>query len=83
MTTFEKIKWMNVGIGLQKHYGENCSNLTGEPVGEGTSKQFYIGLDETADLFIEIIKDMGLEDIIKTEKIDVDGECELRVEVVR
>lgn len=36
MTLAEKIKWMNVGIGLQKHYGENCRNLTGSPVGQGS-----------------------------------------------
>lgn len=72
MKTLDKIKWMNVGVGLSKLANRKT-----------TEKQFYIGLDETADLFIKIIEDMGLGDIIKTEKIDVDGECELRVEVTR
>ena len=45
-------------------------------------KQFYVGLEETADLFIEIIRDMGLESWIKAEKVDVDGECELLVTYV-
>ncbi len=46
-------------------------------------KQFYIGLEETADLFIEIINKTELDDIVKTEKVDIDGECELIVEVRR
>lgn len=50
---------------------------------EITRGTFYIGLEETADLFIKIIKDMGLDDTILTKKIDVDGECELIVEVRR
>ena len=45
-------------------------------------KQFYIGLEETADLFIKIIKDMGLESFVKAEKVDVDGECELIVKYI-
>lgn len=43
-------------------------------------KQFYAGLEETADFLIKVIKDMGLEDIVRVEKVDVDGECEVIVE---
>lgn len=43
-------------------------------------KQFYAGLEETADFLIKVIKDMELDDIVKIEKVDVDGECEVIVE---
>lgn len=77
MKTIEKIKWMNVGIGLQKHYGEKCRNLTPDSVGEGASKRIYAGTEDFAEFFETVISTLGLD--IKYEIEDVDGELEIVV----
>ncbi len=77
MTTIEKIKWMNVGIGLGKRHAEKCRNLTGASVGEGTSKRIYCGTQDNVDFFETVISTLGID--VKYEIEDVDGELEIVV----
>ena len=81
MKTIEKIKWMNVGIGLQKHYGEKCRNLTGGKRGEGASKRIYCGIGEYVEFFETIISTLGIEADYDIEMVD--GEYEIVVREVK
>lgn len=43
------------------------------------TKQFYAGAEEYIDFFNEVIEALGLEHLIQTETIIVDGEYEMKV----
>lgn len=71
MKAIEKIKWMNVGIGL----AENCRNLTEAAVGEGTS--IYCGDEDRAEFLISALGELGLK--ADCEIYTVDGEFMVEV----
>lgn len=79
MNLTEKIKYINQGMRLQRYVDEveNCRNLTGAPVGEGTSKRIYCGTEDYVEFFETVISTLGLD--VKYEIEDVDGELELVV----
>ena len=76
MTTTEKIKWMNVGIGLR----EFCRNLTGEPVGQGSkTAEIYCGDEYYAEFLIRALGELGIK--AETEIYTVDGEYHVEVKM--
>ena len=80
MKTTEKIKWMNVGIGLQKHYGEKCQNLTAAQVGEGSkTAEIYCGDDYTAEFLIRALGELGIK--ADCEIFTIDGEYHVEVKM--
>ena len=80
MTVTDKIKWMNVGIGLQKHFGEKRQNLTDEPVGEGSkTAEIYCGDEYTAEFLIRALGELGIK--ADCEIFTVDGEYHVEVKL--
>lgn len=80
MTVTDKIKWMNVGIGLQKHFGEKRQNLTDKPVGEGSkTAEIYCGDEYTAEFLIRALGELGIK--ADCEIFTVDGEYHVEVKL--
>lgn len=81
LATQERIlKIKKLRLKLADRIAENCRNLTGEPVGQGTSKRIYLGTEDELILFRRIIATLGLE--IEYDVEDVDGEIEVVVKEV-
>lgn len=80
MKTIEKIKWMNVGIGLQKHYGEKCRDLTDSKRGQGSkTAEIYCGDEYYAEFLIRALGELGIK--AETEIYTVDGEYHVEVKM--
>lgn len=80
MTVTDKIKWMNVGIGLQKHFGEKCQNLTSAQVGQGSkTAEIYCGDEYYAEFLIRALGELGIK--AECEIFTVDGEYHVEVKL--
>lgn len=76
MTTIEKIKWMNVGLGL----GEICRDLTDGKRGQGgKTAEIYCGDEYYAEFLIRALGELGLN--AECEIYTVDGEYHVEVKL--
>lgn len=77
MNLTEKIKLINQGMRLQR-YVDECRNLTGGPVGEGSkTAEIYCGDEYYAEFLIRALGELGIK--ADTEIYTVDGEYHVEV----
>ena len=82
MNITEKIRWMNVGIGLGKWRAqvENCQNLTDGKRGQGSkTAEIYCGDEDYAEFLIRALGELGIK--ADCEIFTVDGEYHVEVKL--